>query len=89
MSINLIYVNFPSDSASFATSRMLTETNFSEWKKRVEFSLGYADLDLAFRVGKLADLTADSTLKEKLHFTAWEKSNRLSLLFMRMHILYN
>lgn len=68
---------------------MLNGTNFSSWKEQVEFSLGYGDHDLAFRVDKSVDLTADSTPKEKQCFAAWEKSNRLSLQFMRMYIPNN
>jgi len=47
------------------------------------------DLDLAIRIEKLAAITDDSSNEEKAHYRAWEKSNRLSLMFMRMSIANN
>jgi len=47
------------------------------------------DLDLAFQVEKSAVITDASSNEEKAHYKAWEMSNRLSLLFMRMSIANN
>ena len=47
------------------------------------------DLDLAFHTGKPADLTPTSTDDEKALHKAWEKSNRLSIMFLRMTIASN
>jgi len=57
--------------------------------KRVQFHLGVLDLDLAIRIEKHAAITDDSRNEEKAHYRAWEKSNRLSLMFMRMSIANN
>jgi len=47
------------------------------------------DLDLAIQIEKPATITDDSSNEEKAHYRAWEKSNRLSLIFMRMSIANN
>ena len=63
--------------------------NFSDWSEKVQFHLGVLDLDLAIRIEKPAAITDDSSNKEKTHYMAWEKSNRISLMFMRMSIANN
>jgi len=47
------------------------------------------DVDFALLEAKLADLTEASTVEEKLYHKAWTRSNRLSLMFMRMTIANN
>nr|KYP66638.1 Retrovirus-related Pol polyprotein from transposon TNT 1-94 [Cajanus cajan] len=47
------------------------------------------DLDLALREEKPSAITDSSTEEEKVHFKNWEKSNRLSLMYMRMSIADN
>jgi len=47
------------------------------------------DLHLAFQVEKLVAITDASSNEEKAHYKAWERSNRLSLMFMRMSIASN
>ncbi|KAJ1420535.1 hypothetical protein SESBI_14280 [Sesbania bispinosa] len=47
------------------------------------------DLDLALREEKPSAITDLSTEEEKVHFKNWEKSNRLSLMYMRMSIADN
>lgn len=66
-----------------------TGVNFSEWKEQVNFHLGIQDLDLALLVDKPAALTRDSTEAEKSHHKAWERSNRLSLMFIKMTVANN
>ncbi|RVW93925.1 Retrovirus-related Pol polyprotein from transposon TNT 1-94 [Vitis vinifera] len=64
-------------------------SNFSEWYERVQFSLGVLDLDLALITDKPLEATDDSTPKQVEQSKAWAKSNRLSLMFMRMTIANN
>nr|KYP40054.1 Retrovirus-related Pol polyprotein from transposon TNT 1-94 [Cajanus cajan] len=47
------------------------------------------DLDLALREEKSSAITDSSTKEEKVHFKNWKKSNRLSLMYMRMSIADN
>ena len=47
------------------------------------------DLHLAFQVEKLVAITDASSNEEKAHYKAWERSNILSLMFMRMIIASN
>ncbi|XP_015956070.1 uncharacterized protein LOC107480439 [Arachis duranensis] len=55
-------------------------------KSNFQFHLGILDLDLALQVQKPTAITILSSNKEKAHYKAWEKSNRLSLMFMQMSI---
>jgi len=63
--------------------------NFLDWSEQVQFHLGVLDLDLSFQVEKLATITDASSNEEKAHYKAWERSNKLSLMFMRMSITSN
>ena len=58
--------------------------NFSGWNEQVQFYLGVLDLDLVILEEKFVTITDASSNKEKSCYKAWEKSNRLSLMFMRM-----
>ncbi|KAF7139006.1 hypothetical protein RHSIM_Rhsim07G0195500 [Rhododendron simsii] len=49
----------------------------------------YGDLDLALRCEKPAALTDTSSAEAKSLHEAWERSNRLGLMFMRMTIVNN
>ncbi|XP_020238434.1 uncharacterized protein LOC109817566 [Cajanus cajan] len=60
--------------------------NFSYWNEQVQFHLGVLDLDLAILEEKPATITDSSSNEEKSYYKAWEKSNRLCLMFMRMII---
>jgi len=62
---------------------------FFYWSEQVQFHLGVLDLDLAFQIEKLDVVTDASSNEEKAHYRAWEKSKRLSLMFMRMSIASN
>ncbi|KAG7564293.1 Integrase catalytic core [Arabidopsis suecica] len=66
-------------------------TNFSEWKEKVEFTLGILDLDLdlVFREEEPNPITENSTEEEYDFHKAWEKSNKLSIMFLRMTIANN
>ena len=63
--------------------------NFPDWSEQVQFHLGVLDLDLAFQVEKPASITDASSNEEKAHYKAWARSNRLSLMFMRISIASN
>jgi len=63
--------------------------NFSDWSEQVQFHLGVLDLDTVFHVEKPAAITDASSTEEKTHYKVWERSNRLSLMFMRMSIANN
>ena len=63
--------------------------NFTEWSEQIQFHLGVLNLDLALVNEKPAALTANSSADERSFHDAWERSNRLSLMFMRMTIASN
>ncbi|RVW63464.1 Retrovirus-related Pol polyprotein from transposon TNT 1-94 [Vitis vinifera] len=63
--------------------------NFSEWYERVQFSLDVLDLDLDLITDKPPEATDDSTPEQVEQSKAWARSNRLSLMFMRMTIANN
>ena len=65
------------------TIEILIGNNYKEWKKQIDFALGIAEINMALREAKLADLTDTSTAAEKDYFAKWERSNRLSLLAIR------
>ncbi|RWR95043.1 Retrovirus-related Pol polyprotein from transposon TNT 1-94 [Cinnamomum micranthum f. kanehirae] len=88
--IRMAGVIAPTTLNSHATSvTKLNGTNFSEWKEQVEFTLGVLELDMALLKDKPAPLTETSTAEEKNLFNAWEKSDRLSTMFLRMTIATN
>ncbi|XP_059635840.1 uncharacterized protein LOC132278024 [Cornus florida] len=75
---------------SYASSvPILNGTNFLEWNEQVQFNLGMLDLDLAFQIEKPTAITGESSEEEKSLYKVWEKSNRLSIMFMRMTIANN
>ena len=63
--------------------------NFSDWKEQIQFHLGVLDLDLALRIDKPAAITETSSSEQQALFKSWERSNRLSIMFMRMCIANN
>ncbi|XP_050935247.1 uncharacterized protein LOC127143976 [Cucumis melo] len=58
--------------------------NFSDWCEQIRFHLGVLDLDLALLSEKPAAITPASSDEDRSFYKAWERSNRLSLMFMRM-----
>ena len=64
-------------------------SNISEWYERVQFSLGVLDLDLALITDKPPEATDDSTPEQVEQSKALARSNRPSLMFMRMTISNN
>ncbi|XP_050233410.1 uncharacterized protein LOC126681897 [Mercurialis annua] len=90
MSIIFSCPSFPAHlSSSVSSVPLLTGINLSEWKEKVEFTLGVLDLDLALQIEEPAPLTETSNDEQKTLHKAWEKSNRLSLMFLRMTIASN
>ncbi|KAG6530953.1 hypothetical protein ZIOFF_004722 [Zingiber officinale] len=86
----LIAVRIPVSLHSHATSvPIFNGLNFFDWSEQVQFHLGVLDLDLALQVEKPAAITNASGNEERAHYKAWERSNRLSLMFMRMSIANN
>ena len=85
-----VSVNVPTSLHSHATSiPALDGTNFSEWFEHVQFTLGVLDLDMALLVEKPEEVTAESTADQVSHAKAWKRSNRLSLMFIKMIIANN
>jgi hypothetical protein len=69
-----------------STVPMLNENNFSEWKENLLFYLGCLELDLALHEDEPPALTDTSTPLEATKHERWERSNRLSLMFMKSHV---
>ncbi|XP_057996545.1 uncharacterized protein LOC131175880 [Hevea brasiliensis] len=63
--------------------------NFSEWCEQVKFHLGVLELDLALLEDKPTAITDTSSEEEKLYHKQWERSNILSLMFLRMTFTNN
>ena len=79
--------SFPVSLQSQATSVIkFNGLNFSEWSEQVQFHLGVLDLDSALLSEKPAALTDASSADQRSFHKAWERSNRLSLMFMRMTV---
>ena len=60
--------------------------NFSDWNEQVQFRLGVLDLNLTILEEKSVTIIDTSSNEEKSHYKAWERSNRLNLMFMRMYV---
>ncbi|RDX80528.1 hypothetical protein CR513_38912, partial [Mucuna pruriens] len=63
--------------------------NFFDWDEQVQFHLGVLDFDLALLEEKHAVIIYCSSNEEKAHDRSWERSNRLSFMFMRMTTTYS
>ncbi|XP_074562538.1 uncharacterized protein LOC141819065, partial [Curcuma longa] len=73
----------------FPSVTVFNGLNFSEWNEQVNFHLGVLDLDFALLKEKPTAITDSSSEEEKSKYKIWERSNRLSLMFMRMTIANN
>jgi len=69
-----------------STVPMLNGNNFFEWKENLLFYLGCLELDLALRMDEPLALTDTSTPLEVTKHKRWERSNRLSLMFIKSHV---
>ncbi|XP_075098051.1 uncharacterized protein LOC142175368 [Nicotiana tabacum] len=75
-----------SHSASITTFNGL---NFSDWCQQIKFHLGVLELDVALYTERPTAITETSSTEERSYFKHWDKSNRVSLIFMRMNIAGN
>ncbi|XP_022845332.1 uncharacterized protein LOC111368334 [Olea europaea var. sylvestris] len=90
VSVEINRLSVPVSLHSHASSvPLFNGLNFSDWCEQVQFNLGVLDLDLALQVEKPTDLTDESIADEKSVHKAWERSNRLSLMFMWMTLAKN
>ncbi|XP_019262607.1 PREDICTED: uncharacterized protein LOC109240417 [Nicotiana attenuata] len=65
---------------------MLSGDNYTEWKEKVLLTLGCSDLELVLRVDEPLIPKELSTPAAKADYERWERSNRLSLMFIKAHI---
>ncbi|XP_012835716.1 PREDICTED: uncharacterized protein LOC105956413 [Erythranthe guttata] len=69
--------------------KTLSGSNFSEWYEQIQFTLGVMDLDLALLTEKPGEITDANSEEEVSLIEAWTKSNRLSLMLIRMTVANN
>ncbi|XP_057468142.1 uncharacterized protein LOC130757397 [Actinidia eriantha] len=63
----------------------LSGDNYSDWKDEILLTLGCMDLDLALRVDEPPILTETSEQTEVAAYERWERTNSLSLMFIKSH----
>ena len=61
--------------------------NYKVWNERILLHLGCMDIDYAIRKDK-PTITDTNTIVEKALYKQWERSNRLSLMFIKTKISY-
>ena len=64
----------------------LTCENYKIWRERVLLHLGYMDIDYAIQKDEPPKVTDASTSVEIVLYERWERSNRLSLMFIKSKI---
>ncbi|XP_057968109.1 uncharacterized protein LOC131157739 [Malania oleifera] len=64
-------------------------TNFSDWNEHIQLQLGVMDLDFALQIDKPAAIAETSSSEQQALSRSWERSNILSIMFMRMCIANN
>ncbi|XAR73906.1 hypothetical protein NMG60_11008027 [Bertholletia excelsa] len=80
------HLSLPLHASSIPTFNGL---NFFEWSEQIQFHLAVLDLHLVLQVEKPATISNASGNGEKSYYKSCDKSNRLSLMFMRMNIANN
>ena len=86
----ILAVSVPVSLHSHASSvPIFNGLNFFNWCEQTQFHLGVLDLDLTLQVEKPVVITDSSSAEEKPYYKNWKRSNRLSLMFMRMSIANN
>ncbi|KAK9714520.1 hypothetical protein RND81_06G100600 [Saponaria officinalis] len=60
--------------------------NYKVWKERVLLHLGWMDIDYAIRKDEPASITETSTPDAINLYEKWERSNRLSVMFIKTKI---
>ena len=56
--------------------------NYKVWKERILLHLGWMDIDYAIRKDEPPALTKTSTAADITLYERWERSNRLSMMFI-------
>ena len=75
-------------SANINSIPVLNGTNFKDWKENIEIVLGCMDLDLALRIEQPASLTDASSPDDKRNFEKWDRSNRMSLMIIKLSLIH-
>ncbi|PON79861.1 Transmembrane protein, partial [Trema orientale] len=60
--------------------------NYKVWKERILLHLGWMDIDYAIRKDEPPAVTEESTPGEIALYERWERSNRLSVMFIKTKI---
>ena len=60
--------------------------NYKVWKKRVLLLLRWMDINYAIRKKELDPITETSTAEAVCLYDKWERSNRLSMMFIKTKI---
>ena len=60
--------------------------NYKVWKERVLLHLGWMDIDYAIRKEKPDPITKTNTVEAVCLYDKWERSNRLSIMFIKIKI---
>ena len=60
--------------------------NYKVWKERVLLHLRWMDINYAIRKKELDPITETSTAKAVCLYDKWERSNRLSMMFIKTKI---
>ena len=66
---------------------MLNGDNYTAWKEAVLLHLGCVDLDYAIRKDEPPAVTNTSSAAQIALYERWERSNRLSIMFIKSHIM--
>ena len=64
----------------------LRGNNYKIWKERIFLHLGYMDIDYAIRKSEPPKVIEESTPAKVALFEQWERSNRLSVMFIKTKI---
>ena len=56
------------------------------WKERILLHLGYIDIDYAIRKSEPPEVTEENTPAEVAIYERWERSNLLSVMFIKTKI---
>lgn len=90
MSNFLLYLQLPISLHSHVSSiPLFNGLNFTDWCEQVQFHLAALVFDFALQVKINVAITSGSIIGEMAFHEAWEGSNRLSLMFMRIAVANN
>ena len=60
--------------------------NYKIWKERILLHLEYMDIDYAIRKSEPPEVIEENTPAEVTLYERWERSNRLSVMFIKTKI---